>query len=43
VGLGFLQAADVIDVDLSDQAARLDAFQRLNALDPVDNSAQKAF
>lgn len=33
-GLTFLQAADVLEVDLTDQAQRWDAFCRLEALDP---------
>lgn len=34
-GMTFLQAAAVLDVDLSDQAQRWDAFKRQEAVDPV--------
>lgn len=34
-GLAFLQAADVLDIDLSDQGHRWDAFSRLEAIDPL--------
>jgi len=34
-GLEFLEAADVLDVDLSVQAQRWDAFKRLEPIDPV--------
>lgn len=34
-GGSFLQAAELLDVDLSDQAQRWDAFKRLEAIDPI--------
>lgn len=34
-GATFLQAADVLDVDLSDQAQRWEAFRRLEGIDPA--------
>lgn len=33
-GLEFLQAADVLDIDMSDQAQRWEAFSRLERIDP---------